>query len=112
MAFSAAACSADDTGPQLSELAEAGRSIAAESGCAGCHGDRGQGGVGPAWVQLAGSLVELEDGSTVTADGSYLRTAIVDPSADLVAGYTVRMPQVELTEAEVDALVAYIEELR
>lgn len=57
-------------------------------------------------------MVELEDGSTVTADSSYLRAAIADPAADLRTGFTIRMPQVDLTESEIDALVAYIEELR
>ena len=112
VAITVVSCSEETEGPQLSDLAETGRTIAGDAGCAGCHGNQGQGGVGPAWAGLAGSLVELEDGSSITADRSYLRTAIVDPSADLRAGYTIRMPEVDLTDDEVDALVAYIEELR
>ena len=112
MALVASSCSEESAGPQLSELATSGREIAADAGCAGCHGDAGQGVVGPAWVGLAGSTIELEDGSSVTADSHYLRTSIADPSADLRAGFTIRMPQVDLSESEIDALVAYIEELR
>jgi cytochrome c oxidase subunit 2 len=76
-----------------------------------CHGNNGEGGIGPAWIGLAGSEVALEDGSTVIADAEYLRRSIVDPDSQIVAGYTIRMPKTELTESEVAALVAYIEEL-
>jgi mono/diheme cytochrome c family protein len=106
-----AACGGeDDSG--LSPAAAEGRQIARDQGCAACHGADGQGGVGPAWVGLAGSAVELEDGSVVPADTEYLRRSITDPAADLVAGYTTKMPEYTLTDAQVDAIVIYIEELK
>ena len=43
-------------------------------------------GVGPTWKGLAGSRVKLVDGTTVTADNAYLRTAIEDPDRQIVAG--------------------------
>jgi cytochrome c oxidase subunit 2 len=55
--------------------------------------------------------VELDDGTTVVADAAYLRRSVVDPQAQLVEGYTVFMPTVDLNADEVDAIVAYIEEL-
>lgn len=108
--LAAAGCSGGEE--ELTGLAAEGRTIAANAGCVACHGANGQGGVGPAWVGLAGSSVKLEDGSTVEADTAYLRRAIVSPDAEIVAGFTVMMPAAQLTEAEVDALLAYIEELR
>lgn len=107
-----AGCGGDESESDLSPLATAGREVALSEGCVACHGNRGEGGVGPPWIGLAGSTVELEDGRAVTADAAYLRRAIVDPQADIVAGMTVRMPVNELTDGEVDALIAYIQELQ
>lgn len=112
LAAGLAVTSCGDPGPDLSPRAAEGRDIARSSGCVSCHGRDGGGGVGPAWTGLVGSPVELEDGSIVTADVAYLRRSIVEPGAEKVAGYTVTMPLVELGDSEVDALVAYIEELR
>jgi cytochrome c oxidase subunit 2 len=96
----------------LSAPATEGRTIARDNGCAACHGTDGEGGIGPAWVGLAGSTVTLEDGSEVIADTEYLRRSILEPGADLVDGYTIEMPKADLDPAEVDALIAYIEALR
>jgi cytochrome c oxidase subunit 2 len=109
VALGVGACAADEA--TLTAEGDRGRQVAADAGCAACHGSDGQGGVGPAWTGLAGSTVELEDGSSVTADDDYLHRAIVDPSADVVSGYTVRMPDNELSDDEATAIVAYIAEL-
>ena len=53
----------------------------------------------------------LADGTTVIADDEYLTTAIADPSAQLVDGYTLRMPANNLTDAEIADIVAYIKTL-
>ena len=97
--------------PSLPADATAGRALSRDKGCAACHGGDGQGGIGPAWVGLAGSTVTLDDGSTAVADDAYLTRAIADPNADIVAGYTIRMPENSLSDAEVAQLVAYIRSL-
>lgn len=108
-----AACGGSSESTELSEQAMRGLEIANQAGCSACHGTDGRGGgVGPGWAGLTGSTVSLEDGSEVAADAAYIRTAIVDPAAQVRSGYTVMMPQVDLTDGEVDALVAYIEEMR
>ena len=112
LAVASTSCGGDDATAEVSALAQQGRDLATSRGCAACHGDRGQGVVGPPWVGLAGSTVQLEDGRQVVADGAYLRRAILQPDADIVAGYTAAMPEVALTPGEVDAIVAYIEDLR
>lgn len=111
-----AACGGGDS--ELSEIAQRGKNTANANGCASCHGSDGQGGVGPTWVGLAGSEVVLkvpedEGGGTrtVTADDDYLRRAILDPAAEEVEGYTVKMPTNALSEAEADDVIAYIKEL-
>lgn len=107
-----AGCGAAEPDRDLSPQAAAGREIALDKGCAACHGENGEGGVGPAWIGLADSTVELEGGGAMVADAAYLRRSIVDPEAEIVAGMTVKMPLTELSASDVDALVAYIQELR
>jgi cytochrome c oxidase subunit 2 len=96
----------------LSPAAEEGRVIATEAGCDSCHGEQGEGGVGPAYVGLFDSEVPLDTGDTVVADADYLRRSIKDPGAEQVDGYTVVMPPNTLTDEEIDAVIAYIEELK
>lgn len=88
-----------------------GEQIARSNGCAGCHGGEFDGAAGPTWIGLAGSEVELVDGTTVTADDAYLTRAIADPSADVVAGFTLKMPANTLSDAEIADIVAYINSL-
>lgn len=93
-------------------LAESGRQLALTNGCAACHGTDGAGGVGPAWVGLAGSTVELADGTSLVADDVYLRRSILEPDAEIVAEYGVAMPRNGLEPDEIDAVIAYIMSLR
>lgn len=112
LAIGAVACGSDEAaGPPLSAAGERGKQLSLSSGCSGCHSSNGEGGVGPTWQGLAGSDVELADGTIVVADQEYLRRSIMDPSADLLADYTVRMPRNNLGLAEVDDIVAYINDL-
>jgi cytochrome c oxidase subunit 2 len=101
---------ADAPAVELSAAAEQGREIARDEGCASCHREQGDG-VGPAWQGLAGSEVELADGTTVVADEEYLRRSIVEPNAQIVEGYSGIMPERRLDEADVDAIVTYLLEL-
>jgi len=105
------ACGTPEPDPALSAAATAGREVAISNGCTACHGNNGEGGVGPAWVGLYGSEVNLDGGTTVAADEAYLRRAIVDPEAQVATGFTVSMPKVNLSDDEVDAVIDYIEEL-
>ena len=88
-----------------------GELLARSSGCAGCHGQNFGGGAGPDLIGLAGSEVQLADGSVVIADTEYLIRAIANPSAELVADYTLKMPANNLSDAEIADIVAYIETL-
>jgi cytochrome c1 len=88
-----------------------GEQLSRSRGCAGCHGQDFGGGAGPGWIGLAGSERELADGSTAIADAGYLTRAIAEPSAELVAGYTLRMPANNLSDEEIAHIVAFIETL-
>jgi mono/diheme cytochrome c family protein len=115
IAIGAAACggggSDGASNPPLSEAGARGHTIAKSNGCAGCHGADGQGGVGPTWVGLYGSEVELADDTTVVADDEYLTRAISDPGADIVKGASVKMPSNDLSDEQIADVVAYIRDL-
>ena len=89
--------------------AERGKTIAEDNVCGTCHSTDGSKIVGPTWKNLYGHEVELEDGSTVTADEEYLRESITDPTAKIVNGFPPSMvPYNHLSESEINSLIAYI----
>ena len=105
------ACSSSHNASGASTQAAQGKTIAMNRGCTTCHGATAQGGLGPSWVGLSGSTVQLDDGSKVTADDAYLAESIRTPSAKKVAGYSLAMPPIPLSDEEVAAVVAYIDSL-
>ncbi|HSO27536.1 MAG TPA: hypothetical protein VLS48_05660, partial [Anaerolineales bacterium] len=69
----------------------------------------------PTWQGLYEHEVELADGTTVIADDEYLVQSIVNPGAQIVAGFQNIMPanfDEQLTEEEITALVEFIKTLR
>lgn len=111
LVFVGVSCGGGGDEPDLSEAGARGKGVSSSNGCASCHGSSGQGGVGPAWQDLAGSMVELDDGTLVLADDSYLERAIVAPEAEIRAGYRVRMPTNGLDDQQVRDVIAYIHDL-
>ena len=112
MVWLSTACGDDaSTAVNLSPAAAEGQRLYNVSGCAGCHGRAGQGGVGPTLVGIAGTERPLVDGRTVIADEAYLIRAIMDPNAEIVAGYSLRMPSNRLSESEVLSVIAFINSL-
>ena len=92
---------------------EAGKAIVAQNGCSGCHSIDGSRLTGPTWRGLFGSQVPLEGGKTVTANEAYLTESIHDPNAKIVAGFPANvMPQFNLTDQQIKAIVSYIETLK
>ncbi|MCP3997619.1 MAG: c-type cytochrome [bacterium] len=106
------ACGGSEPTIELSELASTGRQATLAKGCAACHGQSGEGAVGPAWQGLYDSVVELEGGGSVVANDAYLRRAILDPESETVLDAAVVMPPSTLSDSEVEAVIAYIKELQ
>lgn len=96
-------------GPEPGSMAAAGAALFENFGCISCHRMEG-GGTGPSLVGVYGSEVPLENGDTVLADENYIRTSILDPHVQLVAGYPPIMPTYEgqIDEEELLHLVEYI----
>ena len=91
----------------------AGEKLFAEKACITCHLSDGKGRA-PSLNGVYGAQVRLADGSTVTADDSYIRESILTPTAKIVAGYQPLMPtfQGQLTEEQILALTAYVKSLQ
>lgn len=108
-----AACGAEEAPADLSPTAETGRAAALRLGCASCHGNEGQGvaGLAPPWQGVFGSTVTLADGTAVVADRAYLRRSILEPGAQVVGGFTLPMPPYRPTDADLEAVLDYIEEV-
>ena len=89
-------------------LVEQGEQLARDQGCIACHSLDGSPGVGPTWKGLVGKKEILADGSSVMVDEDYLKESIVDPNAKLVKDYAPIMPPAQVTEDQLEALVAYL----
>ena len=104
------------TGTSDAALVAHGEQLWTSTGCSGCHSLDGSAGVGPTMQGLAGSTVTLDDGSTVTADGTYLARSITDPDAQVSEGFkagimsgAVAAQKFGTRQQDVDALVAFIQ---
>jgi cytochrome c oxidase subunit 2 len=95
--------------PALTGPAAAGRQVAQSHGCTACHSVDGKALVGPSWKGLAGSQVELNNGTKVTADRAYLDESITDPNAKVVKGFNAIMPKVDLSADDRAKIIAYLE---
>ncbi len=87
----------------------------AQTYCFSCHSATStpvNGVNAPVWFGLFGSKVELEDGTTVTADEAYLTESIQNPAAKIVKGYQPIMPNFGLTDQQISDIVAYIKTLK
>lgn len=94
---------------------EQGRALAEQYGCLACHSTDGSPSVGPTWLGLYESEVPLADGTTVEADDDYLHRSIVDPGAEIVAGFPDIMPKTfldQLTEEQIHLIVEYVESVK
>ena len=87
-----------------------GAKLYVSRGCAPCHA---QVHVAPLLDGCFGRKVILQDGSSVLSDEAYLRESILDPTAQIVAGYAPLMPSYrdKLTDTELSRLVDYLKSL-
>ena len=105
------------TQPPPAGNAANGKALYTSLGCQGCHSSNGSKGTGPTFKGLAGSKVQLSDGTTVAADDAYLTESIRDPDKQIVSGYqphimssAIKPGQVSETQAA--DLVAFIHSVK
>lgn len=84
-----------------------GGAVYASLGCAACHDDPK---LAPSLHGILGRAVTLDDGTTLTADESYVRASILSPGTQVVRGFLPLMPSYagQLSAPQLDALVAYV----
>lgn len=89
-------------------LVARGKALAEAKACVACHTVDGSPRVGPTWKGLFGKTETMENGATALVDEAYLKDFIRNPQARVVKGFAPMMPKIEMSDAELEALVAYI----
>jgi cytochrome c oxidase subunit 2 len=100
--------------PEGMALEDAGAILYKSKACVTCHSIDGTPGVAPSFKGRFGSMELMADGAEVLVDENYLRKSILNPQAQIVAGYQPVMPTYQgvLKDRQIDALVAYIKSLQ
>jgi len=92
---------------------EWGQQLFASKGCAACH-QTAEGGpqlAGPSFPHLFGRQEHLTGGETITVDAAYLERSVRDPRAQIVDGFGPVMPQIPMSDQQLEALIAYLQTL-
>jgi cytochrome c oxidase subunit 2 len=99
-------------GGAMGSFAATGQKLFQALGCTNCHRFDTQA-RGPNLVGVYGKPVLLSDGSTVIANEAYVREAILNPGAQVVAGFQPIMPSFQgvVTEDQLLSLIAYVKSL-
>lgn len=92
---------------------EWGERLFTSKGCTACHQHTAGGPqlAGPSFPGLFGRQETLTDGSAVTVDEAYIRHSIMEPRAQVVQGFNPVMPNIPMSERQMDALIAYLQTL-
>jgi len=95
-------------------LPELGKLIYETRGCNTCHSIDGTPGQGPSFKGIWGQQHKFADGSTAVVDANYIRKSVLEPQAQVRAGYEPIMPTFQglLREREILAVIEYIKSLR
>ena len=99
---------------KLSEKGQKGFVIFKQS-CATCHSVDGTRKVGPALDQIFGEeRVVLVKGKEkkVKADEAFIKRALLDPNAEVAKGFPAAMPPQNLTEAQIQEVIAFLKDLK
>ncbi|MEM7397041.1 MAG: cytochrome c, partial [Verrucomicrobiota bacterium] len=97
---------------KVTPTAERGQTLVAKYACIACHSN--EGGIGPPFKGLMGSMVPLVGGSRIRADRAYIRESILEPGKKVRQGYQVAMGSYAgvLSEEDIEAMIMYLETLR
>lgn len=91
-----------------------GRLLTVSNGCVGCHSLDGTPRTGPTWAGIFGRAEEMNDGTTIVIDESYLIESILNPNAHIVNGFPSPsvMPAFTFTEEQLANIIAYFKTLK
>ena len=91
--------------------AQRGQKLFETKACVACHTIDGSPGVGPTMKGLYGHESEMEDGSRILSDEAHVAEEIREPGKHVVKGFQPVMPELPLTDNEVNELVQYLKTL-
>lgn len=93
---------------------EAGEILVKQRGCLVCHSLDGSTKTGPSYKGMWGKTESLADGSSVKVDENYVRTSILEPQAQIVAGFPGSMPTFkgQLKDKDITAIIEYFKTLK
>ena len=95
---------------------ELGELMYKRQGCIQCHSIDGttEGKAGPSFYQSFGTEQSLADGSKVKVDATYIRKSILEPLAQVRAGYNPVMPSYKgkMDERKLTGLIEFIKSLK
>ncbi len=93
---------------------EYGQKVYNEKLCVTCHTIDGSPLVGPTFKGIYGRQGKLTDGTSYTADDAYIKDSIMNPAAQVVAGFPPAMPAMggQLGDKEIAALIEYMKTLK
>ena len=99
--------------PPATDLVAQGAALFRQLGCSGCH-EPGSTVHAPRLDGLYGRPVALASGGFVTANAAYIHDKILNPNAQIPAGYAPDMPSFagKVSEEDIFKLIAYIKSLR
>lgn len=92
-----------------------GSKLYQEKGCFACHSIDGSPRAGPTFKGLLGKTeTVLRSGKeqTVVVNEAYVQNYILHPNVDVIKGYPPIMPQVQMTDQEINEIVKYLETLK
>ncbi len=98
----------DETPPDDTQR---GQQLAADLGCANCHSPDGTSRIGPSWAGSWGREIELDDGTRVVFDESYVTRSVRAPGAQRRTGTWVQMPPFgpdRLSDADLAAIIEFL----
>jgi cytochrome c oxidase subunit II len=91
-----------------------GLALMTTKGCLACHSVDGKPKVGPTLHALYGreqQILVAGNYRTITVNDDFLRRSITNPGDHVVRGYPPAMPQIPLTDQELNEVVCYIKTL-
>ncbi|MFN3199662.1 MAG: c-type cytochrome [Bradymonadia bacterium] len=85
-----------------------GKTLFTAKTCAACHSVDGSKRVGPSMKGLWGRVSVMADASVIRSDADYFKRSIKAPTEQVVHGYPPAMPTLQLTDAEIEAVMHYV----
>lgn len=101
---------AEETGTEAQ-----GFNLLKSKGCLGCHTTDGTRKVGPTYKGLFGKTETVTTEGrkrTVTVDAAFIKDYVRNPNVDRIPGYPPIMPKIQVTDQELDKMIAYLKTLK